>query len=51
MRLSVPAELVGLVPHDDWERNFLKSIENQLRAGRVLSQKQLAIVERIRARG
>jgi ribonuclease HI len=45
-----PAELIGLVPHDDWERNFLKSIENQLRAGRVLSQKQLAIVERIRAR-
>jgi len=47
---GVPAQLVGLVPHDDWERNFLKSIENQLRSGRVLSQKQLAIIERIRSR-
>jgi ribonuclease HI len=42
--------LAGLVAHDDWERNFLKSIANQLRSGRSLSAKQQTIVDRIRAR-
>ncbi len=46
-----PDVLAGLVAHDDWERNFLKSIANQLRSGRTLSAKQQAIVDRIRARG
>jgi len=47
---ATPALLSGLVAHDDWERNFLKSISNLLRSGRQLSAKQQAIVERIRAR-
>lgn len=49
--VSTPAVLDGMVPQDDWERNFLKSIANQLRSGRNLSAKQQAIVDRIRARG
>ncbi len=50
-RAPTLALLDGLVPHDDWERNFLRSIANQLRSGRALSGKQQAIVDRIRARG
>jgi ribonuclease HI len=50
-KTATPAELEGLVPRDDWERNFLRSIANQLHAGRRLSDKQQAIVDRIRARG
>lgn len=46
-----PSELVGLVPRGDWERDFLRSLRDQLRRGRVLSPKQQAIVDRIRARG
>jgi hypothetical protein len=46
-----PPELVGLVPRGDWEREFLGSVRDQLRRGRVLSPKQQAIVDRIRARG
>jgi hypothetical protein len=45
-----PPELVGLVPRGDWERDFLRSVRDQLRRGRVLSPKQQAIVDRIRAR-
>jgi ribonuclease HI len=48
--VATPSPLAGLVPHDDWERNFLQSIANQLRSGRSLSARQQAIVERIRAR-
>jgi ribonuclease HI len=48
---ATPDVLVGLVAHDDWERNFLRSIANQLRSGRVLSARQQAIIDRIRARG
>jgi ribonuclease HI len=46
-----PAVLDGLVPHDDWERNFIQSMANQLRSGRTPSAKQQAILDRIRARG
>jgi ribonuclease HI len=47
----LPAELLGLVPQGDWEKEFLQSVTRQLRAGRALSVKQQAIVERIRTRG
>jgi ribonuclease HI len=46
----VPAELIGLVPATDWEREFVTSITNQLRRGRALSPKQQAIVDRMRSR-
>jgi hypothetical protein len=47
---KVPAELVGLAPQGAWEQDFLRSISQQLRSGRKLSDKQKAIVERIRGR-
>jgi ribonuclease HI len=47
----LPAELVGLVPQGDWEKDFLQSVTRQLRTGRALSLKQQAIVERMRGRG
>jgi ribonuclease HI len=45
-----PPELAGLVPRGEWEREFLESVRDQLRRGRVLSPKQQAVVDRIRAR-
>jgi len=48
---TVPPELVGLDPRNGWEREFLQSIADQLGRGRKLSEKQQAIVDRIRARG
>ncbi|MBV9328151.1 MAG: hypothetical protein JO352_30925 [Chloroflexi bacterium] len=45
-----PPELIGLVPSGDWEREFLRSVRDQLRRGRALSPKQQAVVDRIRAR-
>jgi ribonuclease HI len=45
-----PPELQGVVPKGDWERDFLKSIRDQLRRGRTLSPKQQAVVDRMRAR-
>jgi ribonuclease HI len=48
---SVPSELVDVVPHGDWESQFLRSVSDQLRKGRSLSDKQRAIVDRMRARG
>jgi ribonuclease HI len=45
------SELVGLVPRGDWEREFLRSLSDQLRRGRSLSPKQQAVVDRIRQRG
>jgi ribonuclease HI len=47
---EVPAELVGLEPRGGWEESFLSSVARQLRAGRALSQKQQAVIDRIRAR-
>jgi ribonuclease HI len=49
-RPEVPPELVGLVPQGDWERDFLSSVAQQLRRGRALSEKQQAIIDRIRVR-
>jgi ribonuclease HI len=46
-----PAELVGVVPRGDWERDFVRSVRDQLRRGRPLSPRQQAVVDRIRARG
>jgi ribonuclease HI len=43
-------ELIGLEPRGDWERDFVRSLAKQLRGGRALSEKQQAIVDRIRAR-
>lgn len=43
-------ELVDLVPRGDWEREFLRSVRDQLRRGRPLSPKQQAVVDRIRTR-
>jgi ribonuclease HI len=48
---SEPPELAGLQPSGDWERDFLKSVRDQLRRGRTLSPKQQAVIDRIRARG
>ena len=44
-----PPELVGLEPRGDWERDFLRSLTRQLRGGRALSEKQQAVVDRMRA--
>ena len=46
----VPAELAGLEPRGEWEREFLSSVAQQLRRGRVLTPKQQAIIDRIRLR-
>jgi ribonuclease HI len=48
---SQPPELAGLEARGDWELGFLRSIADQLRRGRKLSEKQQAVVDRIRARG
>jgi ribonuclease HI len=45
-----PPELEGVVPRGDWERDFVKSIRDQLRRGRTLSPKQQAVIDRMRAR-
>jgi ribonuclease HI len=45
-----PKELVGLEPRTDWEREFLTSVADQLRRGRALSEKQQAVIDRIRGR-
>ena len=46
----MPAELAGLEPRGDWEREFLSSVAQQLRRGRVLTPKQQAVIDRIRLR-
>jgi ribonuclease HI len=46
-----PVELAGLAPRGDWEQKFVGSLKDQLRRGRKLSEKQQAIVDKIRARG
>jgi ribonuclease HI len=45
-----PAELEGLQPTNTWEADFLRSVASQLRAGRALSDKQRAVLDRMRAR-
>jgi ribonuclease HI len=49
-RAEEPPELAGLEPRGDWEREFLSSVADQLRRGRKLSEKQQAVVDRIRSR-
>jgi ribonuclease HI len=44
-----PPELLGLEPRSDWERDFVRSLAKQLRNGSRLSDKQQAVIERIRA--
>jgi ribonuclease HI len=50
-RAKEAPELAGLEPKGDWEQKFVGSLKDQLRRGRKLSEKQQAIVDRIRARG
>jgi hypothetical protein len=50
-RSAAPDPLSGLQPRDAWEQQFLSSVRRQLRDGRSLSDKQQAIIDRIRARG
>jgi ribonuclease HI len=45
-----PPELVGVVPRGDWERDFVRSVRDQLRRGRSLSTKQQAVIDRMRVR-
>ena len=45
-----PAELAGLEPSGNWEREFLSSVARQLRRGRALTPKQQAIVDKMRSR-
>jgi len=51
VRAKTAPELVGVEPRGDWEKKFVGSLKEQLRRGRKLSDKQQAIVDRIRARG
>jgi len=44
-------ELLGIEPRGDWETDFVRSVSKQLRDGRGLSEKQRAVIDRIRARG
>jgi ribonuclease HI len=48
---SLPSELTGLEPRGPWELSFVQSVAKQLRAGRSLSEKQQAVIDRIRQRG
>jgi ribonuclease HI len=46
---SEPAELAGVVARTDWERDFVASVRDQLRRGRSLSEKQQAVLQRMRS--
>ena len=50
-KAAPPEELAGLEPRGAWETSFVGSVAKQLRAGRALSEKQQAVIDRIRARG
>lgn len=45
-----PSELAGVVAKTDWERDFVVSVRDQLRRGRSLSDKQHAVLNRMRSR-
>jgi ribonuclease HI len=47
---ALPDELAGLEPRGAWESSFVASVAKQVRAGRELSEKQRAVIDRIRAR-
>ena len=44
----LPAELAGLEPRGEWEREFLSSVAQQLRRGRVLTPKQQDLLTSVR---
>jgi ribonuclease HI len=44
------SELDGVVPRGEWEKSFVSSVRDQLRKGRQLSPKQLAVIERMKNR-
>jgi ribonuclease HI len=46
--VELPSELGGLTPRGPWESKFLASIARQIRAGRALSEKQTALLARMR---
>ena len=48
---ATPPELIGIEPRTDWEREFVTSVSRQLRGGRQLSEKQQAVIDRMRAGG
>ena len=47
----VSDEMAGLKPSGAWEESFVASVRKQLRSGRPLTEKQQAVVNRIRCRG
>jgi ribonuclease HI len=47
---SQPPELEGVAPKTDWERDFVASVRDQLRRGRALSDKQQAVLKRMRTK-
>lgn len=47
---AVPPELTGVQPRGAWETQFVGSVARQLRAGKALSEKQAAVLAKIRAR-
>ena len=44
------SELDGITPRGEWETNFVSSVRDQLRRGRPLSPKQLAVIEKMKNR-
>lgn len=44
-----PPELAGLTPRNPWQASFLQSVARQLRGGRPLSEKQAAVLQRMRS--
>ena len=45
-----PSQLDGITPRGEWETSFLSSVRDQLRRGRALSEKQQAVIERMKKR-
>jgi ribonuclease HI len=44
------SELDGLKPRGEWETSFVNSVRDQLRRGKTLSPKQLAVIEKMKNR-
>jgi ribonuclease HI len=47
---AAPAEIESLQPANTWEADFLRSVASQLRGGRALSDRQRAVLDRMRQR-
>jgi ribonuclease HI len=45
-----PSVFDGITPQGEWERNFVASVRDQLRRGRKLSDKQQAVLDRMKRR-